>query len=295
MTAHTMPRTRTIDFDDGLQSVEWAILAGKIEKALNEIVYETILGDKSSGKAAINMLQYAIDVVDKWIEEEDIPEEEWEDYCEKEHGFVYPQFWDTLIIDSATFMKGGAIDLALKENNRLDLSKSLKDSKKGLKKKDLERGLYVHPMRIQDWGSARQLFQKAVKQWKMLGKNLIIIAHEYAETDDTGRVIEVLPSFIGKDRGEIPAMFDDVWNSKLKRRKGELEVVFRTEPDNKRPLKTRFGCLDSEEEADFTKIREKIAKFYGTEVDRLWSAYHGTEGRKKAEEEAMREENVEAI
>jgi len=30
--AHGMPNTRTVDFDDGLQSVEWAILEGKIKK-----------------------------------------------------------------------------------------------------------------------------------------------------------------------------------------------------------------------------------------------------------------------
>jgi replication-associated recombination protein RarA len=43
--AHGMPNTRTIDFDDGLQSVEWAILAGKIKKELSDIIYKTILPD----------------------------------------------------------------------------------------------------------------------------------------------------------------------------------------------------------------------------------------------------------
>ena len=43
VSAHSMPNTPTNDFDDGMQSVEWAVKSGTIKKELLEIVYETIV------------------------------------------------------------------------------------------------------------------------------------------------------------------------------------------------------------------------------------------------------------
>lgn len=277
VTAHHMPRTRTLDFDDGMQSVEWAIISGIIKKEMSEIVYETIQIGDDPEKA----LNRSVDQVDEWVREEDIPADQWDK--------PYPQMWDTLIIDSASFMTDASIWLALHENKRLKLSKSLEDMKGGLSKKDRERGLLVRPMRSQDWGSSTQLFMDAVRQWKALGKNLIIIAHEYEKTDDEGNVLAVQPMVVGQLRNKLPAAFDEVWYSKIKGQKADARAIFQTKPDSRRELKTRLGCLDAEESGDFPKIRAKVAKFYNVPEERLWTPYHGEAGRKKAEKEAAEE------
>lgn len=289
VTAHSMPGTRTIDFDDGMQSVEWAILAGVLKKELNEIVYETILPESPGEEGMAEMLNRATDQVDAWIEEEDIPPEEWDK--------PYPQFWDTLIIDSASFMMDAAIGMALTENQRVDLSKSLAVGKAGLKKSQRDHGLYIVPMRKQDWGSAGNLFLKAVRQWKTLGKNLIITAHEYYNTDESGNLLNIQPNVVGQLRTKLPAALDEVWYTKTKATSKSIEVVFRVQPDAKREAKTRLGCLGPEEAADFAAIKKKVAKFYNISEDALWTPYHGTKGRLRAEREADEEaqKEIEAI
>lgn len=279
VTAHGMPRTRTLDFDDGLLSVEWAIRAGKLDKTMEEIVYETILGDRRTAKGTIEMLHVAMDWVDQWIEEEDAdPSRE----------------WDTLIVDSCSFMIDGALGLALSENKRLGLSKSLDEATRGLTKERRERGLYHSPLRMQDWGAAGSLFQKAVRSWKSLGKNLILTAHQYTNLNEDGTVISQEPLLIGQLRQKIPAMVDECWFAKTKM-KGtkETEVLFRTIPDGKREsMKSRAGCLDAEEPADFRAIRSKIAKFYSIGEEDIWRTLHGTEGRIRAEKELAEEASM---
>lgn len=272
--AHTMPRTRTLDFDDGMQSVEWAILAGIISKSLDEIVYETIVADGKDAKGkVVEMLHRATDQVDTWIEEEDIPPEEWDK--------PYPQFWDTLIVDSASFMTDASIDLALIENDRLGMSKTLKEQK--------QHRTELTPMKIQDWGAASNLFMKAIKQWKALGKNLIVTAHEYEKTTDSGLVMALQPAVIGQLRTKLPAAFDEVWYTRARGAGDKFRITFITGGDAKREAKTRLGCIDREEEADFQVIKEKVAKFYKVGIDQLWTPYHGREGVAKAEEEEARD------
>lgn len=273
VTAHGMPRTRTIDFDDGMQSVEWAIRAGKLKKDPSEIVYETILGGTQPEKA----LQRAVDTVDGWIADEDISPDKWDR--------PYPQFWDTLIIDSASFMTQGSIWLAVHENKRVGLSKTLEDMKKGKKPKELS----VLPMKIQDWGSANNLFMQAITQWKALGKNLIVIAHEYEKTTDEGFVVAVQPMVTGQLRNLLPASFDEVWYSKIEGQKDKAKAKFQLAPDSRRELKSRLGCLGAETEADFYAMRDVVAKFYGVPADRLWTAYHGSEGVERAKSEQVKE------
>lgn len=279
VAAHTLPRTRTIDFDDGMQSVEWAIKSGVIKKSLNEIVYETILGDRDSVRGVVDMLNVACDQVDEWIAEEDLAQ--WDK--------PYPQHWDTLIIDSCSFMNDAAMRMGVRENHRIGMSKSWEEGRAGLDKKKLARGLWVTPMRQQDWGAASQLFQNAVAQWKKMGKNLVLIAHEYVNRDKDGIIKSYEPGFIGQLRSKIPAMMDDVWYSKIVTKGKTQENVFRTKPGGNRMLRSRLGCLDTEEPADFNKIRAKVAKFYGVPEDQLWRVYHGEEGRARAESESARE------
>lgn len=266
VNAHHLPGTRTLDLDDGMLSVEWAIKEGLIKKDPSEIVYKTILQPHNDPKSTF-VLDEAADTVDQWLAEEDIPPEEWDR--------PYPQKWDTLIIDSGSALTDASIIKALKENDRLQISKSLKRWQGDLT-----------PMMIQDWGSASSLFQKFINNCRTIGKNLVLICHEYEATDESGNTIAYEPLLIGQLRQKIPKDFDEVWYAHTSGSRQNPKFQFQTTPDPKHHLRSRVGCLDAVEDANFSLIRSKIAKFYGVDEEKIWKAEHGTEGAERAAAEA---------
>lgn len=239
--AHTLPRTRTLDLDDGMQSVEWAVREGIIDRDLSDIVKATILPPMDDRKN--NVLQEAMDQVDEWMEEEDE--------------------WDTIIVDSASALTESSMILGMREGKRLGVSKSY-DGIRG--------GLTARAMRQQDWGAASSLFEKFVKYLKTLGKNIVIICHEYHNTNSDGGTISIDPMVIGQLRQRLPAMFDEVWYVSTKGSRKKVKRELQTEPDSLRQCKSRLGCLDAVEPADFNAIKAKVAEFYGVDPDKLWTS-----------------------
>lgn len=244
--AHSLPRTRTIDLDDGMQSVEWAIKAGIIDRTLEGVIKSTIIPDRDDRKNRV--LDEVSSQIDEWIEEEKKdPEKE----------------WDTLIVDSATALTDAAIVLGLKENARLNVSKSW-NSVRG--------GITARPMRIQDWGTAAHLFKKFIIQCKGLGKNIVLTAHERVESDDDGNILSIEPAVIGQLRNVLPGMFGEVWYCHTKGSRKRVERVFQTEPDRYRRCQSKLGCLDPIEPANFSAIKKKVADFYGVDPEKLWTS-----------------------
>lgn len=282
--AHSMPRTRTIDFDDGMQSIEWAVKAGIIHRDLNDIVYETVKPPVNPKKGK-NPLELAEVQILQWIKEEDIPSEEWSEYCSG-LGFEIPytQEWDTLILDSETFLKDAAINLGMKEAGRMGLSKSWANYGGGT----LDTNMMTYP----DWGSASKLIWKFNEWCANLGKNLVVTVHEYMETDDAGALIAVVPNTIGQLRQQLPALFDEFWGVSVSGTRDKPKYRIQTSPDIKKALGSRLGCLDPIEDADFDAIKKKVCKFYGIEEQWLWTAYHGQAGVDKAIEEAQEAEGA---
>lgn len=276
--AHGLPNTRTLDFDDGMQSVEWAILAGKLNRKLEDIVYETITPPPSLDETKNKIWDEAADKLDEWLEDEDVDPSKWAEYCaEKNDGLVFSQFWDTLIIDSGTSLTNGVIVKALRETDRLDLSKSWSRRQK--------RGLT--PVMIQDRGAVNILFSKFMTMCFGTGKNVVLICHEYQNVDKSGALRAIEPFLSGQLRQTVPKDFDEVWYSRIKGTVKDNRGVLQTTADPMRRCRSRLGCLDPEEPGNFGIIKTKVAKFYGVDEDKLWIASHGTEeARAFAEEEA---------
>ncbi len=275
--AHGLPNTRTLDFDDGMQSVEWAILAGKLNRTLEEIVYETITPPPSLDESKNEVFDYAADKIDEWVEDEDVDPKDWPEHCaEKNEGRVFSQFWDTLVIDSGTSLTNGVIIKALKETHRLEISKSWsKRQKKGLT-----------PVMIQDRGAVNTLFSKFMTMCFGTGKNIVLICHEYQNTDKKGNLRAIEPFLSGQLRQSVPKDFDEVWYARVKGTVNTNRGVLQTTADPMRRCRSRLGCLEPEEDGDFKEIKSKVARFYGVHVDDLWIASHGTaEARAFAEEE----------
>ena len=262
VNAHHLLRTRTLDFDEGLQSVEWAIRAGVLKRELRDIVHTTILPPPTMDESKNDVFDIAADQIEEWLVEEDIPSKEWDK--------PYDQMWDTLIIDSGTSLTEGTMIKALKETDRLGLSQSWsKRKKKGLT-----------PRMIQDYGAAGILFKKFMKLCYGTGKNIVLICHEYQNTDKKGNLLGIEPMLIGGLRQDIPKDFDEVWYSKVKGTAAKNRGVFQTQPDPMRKCRSRLGCLDHEVDANFDEIRQQVAEFYEVDPEKLWTASHGIEGAK---------------
>ncbi len=277
--AHHMPNTRTLDFDDGMQAVEWAIKSGLLKKTMEEIAYETILPPRNE-KTGTPILDLAAKQVEEWIKEEDIPPEKWDK--------IYPQFWDTLIIDSATTLTEASIIKGLKENESLKLSKSWGRFK--------GRGK-VRPMRQQDWGAAAYLFMDFISTCRSIGKNVIVLAHEYHtyREDDEGNntLVSIDPLVIGQLRQRFAGSFDECWYMRTTGTRVAPKYEIQTTPDSLRNLGSRLGCFDSlEKKFDFYAMKKKVAKFYGVPEDLLWRAAHGSEEVAEAMKEDMEEEGA---
>jgi len=261
-----------------MQSVEGAILAGKLDRTLEDIVYETLTPPPSLDESKNKIWDQAADKLDEWLADEDVDPSEWAEYCaDKNDGLVFRQNWDTLIIDSGTSLTTGVIVKALQETHRLKLSQSW--SKKKI------RGLT--PVMIQDRGAVNILFSKFMTMCFGTGKNVVLICHEYQNVDKTGALRAIEPLLSGQLRQTVPKDFDEVWYSRIKGTAKENKGVLQTAADPMRRCRSRLGCLDPMEEGDFGVIKNKVAKFYGIHVDDLWIASHGTEeARAFAEEEA---------
>lgn len=280
VNAHRMPRTRTLDFDDGLLSVLWAIKAGKIERDLKDVVFETIVPPATMDEDKNNVFDLATDKVEQWVEDEDVDPSQWEEYCkDQNNGLVYPQFWDTLIIDSGSSLAYSTLIKALKETNRLELSQSWKKRKiKGLT-----------PRMIQDYGATSILFEKFMKLCYGTGKNIVLICHEYINTDKKGNLVSIQPLLPGQLRESLPKDFDEVWYARVKGAGDKQRGLFQTKRDPLRGCRSRLGCLDAEEFADFDAIKEKVGKFYGVSPEQLWTGVHGTEAARELEKEEAKE------
>ncbi len=277
---HGLPNTRTLDFDDGMQSVEWAILAGKLNRTLEDIVYETITPPPSMDESKNLIFDEAADKLDEWVADEDVDPSQWAEYCaDKNEGRVFQQNWDTLIIDSGTSLTNGVIIKALKETHRLDLSKSW--SKRSINNKGLT------PVMIQDRGAVNTLFSKFMTMCFGTGKNVVLICHEYQNVDKKGNLRAIEPFLSGQLRQSVPKDFDEVYYSRVKGTVTANVGVLQTTADPMRRCRSRLGCLDPSEPGDFAAIKTKVAEFYKVPENKLWVASHGTaEAREFAEQEA---------
>jgi len=248
--AHGFPRTRTLDFDNGMGSVAWAIREGIIDKDPSEVVYETILETNlEKGRVTeASVLDRATDTLDLWLAEKDD--------------------WDTLVIDSVTAMNEAVINKGLEENARLNLSKSRSQSKTTM----------FRVMKMQDWGAGMNLFEQFI-QWvraDLPDKNIVVVAHQYENRDDAGNLIALEPLLIGQLRQKIAKDFGEVYYIEQTGTKGKpkYELLTRkdtrhvtksellTRKDTRHVTKSRLGCLPTYCDASYSAIRKHVEAYW---------------------------------
>lgn len=238
VAAHTFPRTRTIDLDNGMGSVAWAIRERIIKKKLGDIVYETIQEDKiERGRVKkASALDRMTDTIDKWYKERND--------------------FETFIIDSGTVLSNICINKGLEENQRLNLSKSLDQSKNTM----------MRIMKMQDWGSGMNLFEQLITWVRsdFADHHFILVCHEYEETNDAGTLIAVRPLLIGQLRQRITNAFGEVYHQRVTGPKAKQTFEILTRQDAQHVTKSRLGCLPIRTEANYDGIIKHINAFWGT-------------------------------
>ena len=239
--AHTFPRTRTLDFDDGMLSVMWGIKVGIIKKDPDEIVYATIREGEGKGERGkhgyINIpaaLDRATDQIDEWLKDED---------------------WDTLIVDSATSLNMFCLLKGTKSMGDEGYSESWAKSKK----------MNLLIPRIQDYGGAKNLFLQFVEWVLSIDRNVVITCHVHENTTGSGIIRSYQPLLIGSLREEIPKMFDEVWYNYMTTDDDKFKVMIKTRSDKQHRCGSRLGCLDPEESAfSYAEIVKKVNTFWGS-------------------------------
>lgn len=236
--AHNWPRTRTLDLDQGMQSVAWAIREGIIKgKTLDEIVYATITeSDRKKGRVQKSTAwDRCTDKLDEWLDASDE--------------------WDTLIVDSATALNALAINAALDANATLGLSKSKQDSKTS--------NLTI--LRMQDWGSAMSMFTDFIdwlRSSDFEGKTIILIAHEYETTDSAGSLVRYDPLLIGQLRSRITKDFGEVYYCTVEGTRAAPKYIIQTQKDARHNCKSRYGCLPDKMPQDYNEWKKTIEDYW---------------------------------
>lgn len=169
--------------------------------------------------------------------------------------------WNTLVWDSATEINLWAVYKGLHLNGQLPNAKhrlSSSDETNESAKTLLLTGQ-------QDWKSAEGLFLGVMIDTRVdcakFNKNLVLICHEWTETDTDGRVLRYLPALIGQLRTRITKEFDDVWYTQLFNGK-EAKVQMHGSPNT--VAKTRWGnIVDIGKDFDYRKMVERAKAYHG--------------------------------
>jgi len=118
--------------------------------------------------------------------------------------------FDTWVIDSATTLSEDAQNKAVILLGTKDYNYQSKTHEQALK-----HNLLVP--KIQDYGAERSLVEQFIDMVLSTDKNVVLICHEYEQTDDEGNVIGVQPLLTGKSRQAVPLRFSEVyWLRKIR-------------------------------------------------------------------------------
>lgn len=155
--------------------------------------------------------------------------------------------FDSLVIDNATMLGNVQMNKAMTINQLR--SKSGSKALKRLREHDI-----VIPG-DNDWMSKMSLMTQFVDWLFSLDKHVLFVAHEWRETstnrsDHTTNIEKIRPMFTGKNREDIPLVFDNVWRMTTSGSGRSQQFEAQTVGDDTILAKTRFGGVLSKKERD---------------------------------------------
>jgi len=239
------PPFRWIDADFGLKSLRWAFKEGKTAlHCLDRHCMEAYRpAEKESYPQNPEAFDRMCDMIAHWFSPGEVDK------------------WNTIVIDSATEVNLWAVYKGLHLNGELPTKKNRLSSSD--ETNETAKTLLLTGQ--QDWKSAEGLFLGAMIDLRVdcakYNKNLVLICHEWTETDEKGNVLRYLPALIGQLRTRIAKEFDDVWYTQIFNGK-EAKVQMIGSSD--KVTKTRWGSIkDIEKDFDYRKMVERVREYHG--------------------------------
>lgn len=149
----------------------------------------------------------------------------------------------TYAIDSATTLAGAAMNEVLKKAGRLG-----------------------GPPFQQDYLPAMAIVESIVRDITNLPCDVILIAHEDVDKDEVSGRMFVGPSFVGKLRGRVPILFDEVYCALSKETSSGVQYSLLTKATGMYRARTRLGkggIFETYEVQDIKALLKKVG--YSTE------------------------------
>ncbi len=147
--------------------------------------------------------------------------------------------FDSLVVDGATGLRGVAM------NKSMEITyTTAKSSDKTSMKKYRDHGIAIP--QDNDWYGEQSLIWKFVNWCFSLDKHFNLITHEWREVkknraDRSETLVSLKPAFTGKQRDDIPTLFDNVWHFEVHGGERSRYYEAQTQRDDIVEARTRFG------------------------------------------------------
>lgn len=185
--AGTAPRPNFLDFDAGIKTLQGSDFIAK-HGWRPYIRHEQFKRGRRNSRGVVEHPE-AFDLACKYFDDE----------MTKHSGE-----FDTWVLDSCTSMIEVANDKAI-----YLLDNRIVGAASNTRKEALKHGLVIS--KIQDYGAERSMTEQFIDMLFESNKHVIVLCHEYEETNDEGTVIRRGPLLTGKSRQAIPLKFDEVY------------------------------------------------------------------------------------
>ncbi len=172
--------------------------------------------------------------------------------------------YDAWVIDSATTLSEDAQNKAVILLGTKDYNYQSKTHEQALK-----HNLLVP--KIQDYGAERSLVEQFVDMVLSTNKNVVLICHEYEQTDDEGNVIGVQPLLTGKSRQAVPLRFSEVYWLRKVRQGLSWITKCTTHADGLHLVGSRTGVAD-EIQWTYADVRQGLVNAYDERVKQITAA-----------------------
>ncbi len=147
--------------------------------------------------------------------------------------------FDSLVIDGSTGLRG----LAMNKSMEITYA-TVSNTDKTAMKKYRDHGIALP--HDNDWGGEQSLIWKFVNWCFSLDKHFNLITHVWREEkhnrqDRTVKLLGIKPAFTGKQRDDLPTLFDNVWYFTVEGGKRSRVFEAQTQRDEIIEARTRLG------------------------------------------------------
>lgn len=250
---------RYIDYDDGWKSILWAIKKGICPHKADQFKRVVPKDDFDAKGKLIKATGYeqTLEAINYWIDDERIDS------------------WRTMVIDPMTTLNRFSMHAGMQISGTL-----MKVGGSPVKSESyaVSQTYGIMVWGVQDYRPAQSLLDQILtfnkyslrEIAKAYKKHIILICHEYEKYKAPEQIgglptlMGVEPDLMGRHRTDIVKDCDEVYHIRNDGTAQAAKFQVRTIGNAMYVAKSRYGCLDQYEPADFRTLDGKIRAFYGS-------------------------------